>query len=44
LLRSAFRPDGDVCAVRSLTRHRNDLVLMANQHIQHMQKALTARV
>jgi hypothetical protein len=22
-------------------RHRNDLVLMANQHVQHMQKALT---
>ena len=41
LLRSAFRPDNDVCAVRSLMRHRNDLVLMANQHIQHMQKALT---
>ena len=41
LLRAAFRPDNDVCAVRSLMRHRNDLVLMANQHIQHMQKALT---
>jgi transposase len=41
LLRAAFRPDGDVCAVRSLTRHRNDLVQMTNQHIQHMQKALT---
>jgi len=41
LLRAAFRPEGDVCAVRSLMRHRSDLVLMANQHIQHMQKALT---
>jgi len=41
LLRSAFRPDGDVCAVRSLMRHRSDLVQMAGQHIQHMQKALT---
>jgi len=41
LLHSAFRPDGEVCAVRALIRHRNDLVEMASQHVQHMQKALT---
>lgn len=41
LLHLAFRPDGQVCAVRSLMRHRNDLVQMASQHVQHMQKALT---
>ena len=41
LLRAAFRPDGEVCAVRSLMRHRSDLVQMACQHIQHMHKALT---
>ncbi len=41
LLHSAFRPEGEVCAVRSLMRHRNDLVQMASQHVQHMQKALT---
>lgn len=41
LLHAAFRPDGEVCAVRSLMRHRNDLVQMASQHVQHMQKALT---
>ncbi len=41
LLHSAFRPDSEVCAVRSLMRHRNDLVAMASQHVQHMQKALT---
>ena len=41
LLHAAFRPDADVCAVRSLMRHRNDLVMMASEHIQHMQKALT---
>ena len=41
LLHSAFRPDSEVCAVRSLMRHRNDLVEMASQHVQHMQKALT---
>ncbi len=40
LLHSAFRPDGEVCAVRSLMRHRNDLVEMASQHIQYMKKAL----
>jgi transposase len=41
LLRAAFRPDGDVCAVRSLMRHRSDLVEMTSQHIQHIHKALT---
>jgi len=41
LLRAAFRPEGNVCAVRSLMRHRSDLVQMTNQHIQHMHKALT---
>ena len=41
LLHSAFRPEADVCAVRSLMGHRNDLVMMASEHIQHMQKALT---
>lgn len=41
LLRAAFRPDGDACAVRTLICHRNDLVQMANQHIQHKQRALT---
>ena len=41
LLRAAFRPDGEVCAVRSLMRHRSDLVQIAAQHIQHIQKSLT---
>jgi transposase len=41
LLQAAFRPDAEVCAVRSLMRHRNDMVMMASEHIQHMQKALT---
>jgi len=41
LLRSAFRPDDEVCAVRALMRHRKELVEMASQHVQHMQKALT---
>ena len=41
LLHAAFRPDMDVRAVRSLTRHRDDLVGMGSQHVQHIQKALT---
>jgi hypothetical protein len=41
LLRSAFRPEDDVCGIRALMRHRTDLTAMAAQHIQHMQKALT---
>jgi transposase len=41
LLRAAFRPEQDVCAMRTLLRYRNELVQMAAQHVQHMQKALT---
>jgi transposase len=41
LLRAAFRPEGKVCAVRSLLRHRGELVAMTDQHIQHIHKALT---
>jgi transposase len=41
LLRAAFRLDGEVCAVRSLLRHRAELLAMTSQHIQHMHKALT---
>jgi len=41
LLRSSFRPVQEVCAVRSLMRHRDGLVKMASCHVQHMQKALT---
>jgi len=41
LLRAAFRPDRDVCAVRSLMRHRSNLVEMTSPHIQHMHKAVT---
>jgi transposase len=41
LLRAAFRPDAEVCAVRAILRQRKELVEMASQHVQHMQKALT---
>ena len=41
LLRGSFRPPQQVCAVRSVARHRDSLVKMASVHVQHMQKALT---
>ncbi|MFQ5705762.1 MAG: IS110 family transposase [Gemmatimonadales bacterium] len=40
LLRASFRPAQAICAVRSLLRHRENLVQMASQHVHHMQKAL----
>jgi transposase len=40
LLRGSFRPDDEVCALRSLWRHRDNLVQLATIHLQHMQKAL----
>jgi hypothetical protein len=40
LLRASFRPEQDICAVRSLLGHRERLVQMACGHVQHMQKAL----
>ena len=40
LLRSSFRPDQEICALRSLWRHRDNLIQMASALLQHMQKAL----
>ena len=40
LLKASFRPEQDVCAIRSLLRHRETLVQIACMHIQHMHKAL----
>ena len=40
LLKASFRPAPEVCAVRSLLRHRDSLVALASHHVQHMQKAL----
>jgi transposase len=40
LLRASFRPAQEICAIRSLWRHRDALVEMASSHVQHMQKAL----
>ena len=41
LLKASFRPDSQICAIRSLSRHRAGLVESAAVHVQHMQKALT---
>jgi transposase len=41
LLRAAFRPEDQVCAVRAIMRHRRQLVEMAAQHVQHMHQSLT---
>ena len=40
LLRGSFRPDAPIAALRSLIRHRDQLVASAAAHIQRMQKAL----
>jgi transposase len=40
LLRAAFRPEDAICRLRTLQRHRKDLVECAAMWIEHMQKAL----
>ncbi len=40
LVSGSFRPDDDICKVRSLERHRANIVSSASAEIQHMQKAL----
>ena len=40
LLRGSYRPDQDVCGLRTLLRYRNELIQFGVSHIQHMQKAL----
>jgi hypothetical protein len=41
LLRAAFRPEQHICAVRTVLRHRSELLQAASQHVLHMHKALT---
>ena len=41
LLRASFRPQDAICRLRALLRHREGLVEMAGEHVQHMQKALS---
>ena len=40
LLSGSFRPDDQVCVLRSYWRHRDNLIRYMASHIQHMQKAL----
>ena len=40
LLRGSFRPDAPITAVRSLVRHRDQLVEAAASYVQRMQKAM----
>jgi len=40
LLRGAFRPEDEVCVLRSYLRQRSMLVAMASRAVQHMQKPL----
>jgi transposase len=40
LLRASFRPQQQVCVLRSFLRHRNNLIELASTHVLHMQKAL----
>lgn len=40
LLRASFRPPEDICALRALVRHRDNLIRSCTSEIQRMQKAL----
>src|SRR5688572_8580550 len=40
LLRASFRPAQEICALRAIARHRENLLREAGQQVQHMQKAL----
>jgi transposase len=41
LLQGSFRPDGEICAFRTLVRYRAELIQHRAPHILPMQKALT---
>lgn len=40
LLEGSFRPQGELVSLRTLLRHRSQLVEHRSPHVQHMQKAL----
>jgi transposase len=40
LLQASFRPDGEICALRTLVRYRAELIAHRAPHILHMQQAL----
>lgn len=41
LLSGSFRPDDEFCRLRTLVRHRGNLISSGAEHILHMQKVLT---
>ena len=41
LLNGSFRPSDDICSLRSLMRHRDNLTKACGAEVQHMQQALT---
>lgn len=41
LLAGSFRPQDEICVLRSYIRHRDNLIRTAGTHVQRMQKALT---
>jgi transposase len=41
LLKASFHPPEEICAVRTLWRHRGSLLQMASEHILHIQKSLS---
>ena len=43
LLKNSFRPEEEICVMRSLWRQRQQHIGDASRRIQHMQKALTQR-
>lgn len=40
LLTSSFRPEQDICKIRTLMRHRDNLIRMKVRHTHHMLKSL----
>ena len=41
LLKASFRPSEDICAVRTLWRHRGSLLQMAAEHTQHRRREIS---
>jgi len=41
LLNGSYRPSQDVCAIRSLLRHRDNMVKISSTHVLHVHKSLT---
>lgn len=41
LLRGSYRPPQEICAIRSMLRHKDNMAKTAASHVQHMHKALT---